>query len=41
MANKKRKSTAQKIEWKSIVINGMVDFLVGFLLLLIENLISR
>lgn len=41
MANKKRKSTARKIDWSSILATGLIDFLVGILLLLIEHLIGR
>jgi hypothetical protein len=41
MANqKKKKPTAPKIEWTSILVSGAVDFFIGLLLLIIEKIIQ-
>lgn len=41
MAKPKKKSTKKaKIEWATIVIGGLVDLIVGTLLLLIDKMIK-
>ena len=35
---KKRKPKAPKIDWRTILITGALDFLVGLLLLIIDKM---
>lgn len=40
MGKKRKKSKAAKIDWRQIWLQAAVDFLVGFLLLLVDKFIS-
>lgn len=40
MGKKKRKSTKPRINWLEIMITGLVDLVIGVLLLLLERLLE-
>lgn len=40
MGKKKKKSKAAKVEWKQLLVQAAIDFLVGFLLLIAERLLK-
>lgn len=37
---KKKKSKAPQVDWTSILISGAIDFLVGFLLLVLDKIMK-
>lgn len=37
--HKKKKSTTTKIDWRQIFVQAVVDFIVGFLLLIVTKYI--
>lgn len=36
---KKKKSTAAKVDWKQLLVQAAIDFLIGFLLLVVDRLL--
>lgn len=37
---KKKKSKAAKIDWRQLLVQAAIDFLIGFLLLIADKLIN-
>lgn len=36
---KKKKSIAAKVDWKQLLVQAAIDFLIGFLLLVVDRLL--